>query len=129
MYAEQNKADLKVMLLRLGIIRLDMAWKGFDARHHRVPALVYWSGAPAHYRCGRRSSVLCVVTMEWHYQERLVLFIVVVNCGGMDGVLSPPHLAGDVEQAGLNPPVLPTKSSVKVYSAAGLQWPCIQRSQ
>ena len=62
---------------------------------------------------------------DWFF----LLFIVVVNCGGMDGVLSPPHLAGDVEQAGLNPPVLPTKSSVKVYSAAGLQWPCIQRSQ
>ena len=40
MYAEQNKADLKVMLLRLWIIRLDMAWKGFDARHHRAPALL-----------------------------------------------------------------------------------------
>ena len=34
MYAEQNKADLKVMLLRLWIIRFDMAWKGFDARDH-----------------------------------------------------------------------------------------------
>ncbi|GIR71435.1 MAG: hypothetical protein CM15mP74_26860 [Halieaceae bacterium] len=67
--------------------------------------------------------------MEWHYQERLVLLALVVDCGGMDGVLSPPHLAGDVKQAGLEQPVLPTKSSVTVDRAAGLQWPCIQRSQ
>ena len=38
----------------------------------------------------------------------------------MDGVLSPPHLAGDVEQAGLEQPVLPTKSSVTVPSRCGL---------
>ena len=118
MYAEQNKADLKVMLLRLWIISLDMAWKGFDARHHRAPALVSWSGAPAHYRCGRRSSVLCVVTMEWHYQERLVLLALVVDCGGMDGVLSPPRLAGDVEQAGVEQPERLSQSSVTVHSAA-----------
>ena len=35
--------------------------------------------------------------MEWHYQERLVLFALVVDCSGMDGVISPPHLVGDVE--------------------------------
>ena len=70
-----------------------------------------------------------MVTVEWHYPERLVLFTLVADCSGMDSVLSPPRVPGDDEQAGLEQLVLPTKPSVTVYSAAGLQWPCIQRNQ
>ena len=34
MYAEQNKADLKVMRLRLEAIKSAMAQRGFDACDH-----------------------------------------------------------------------------------------------
>jgi hypothetical protein len=63
---------------------------------------------------------------DWFF---LLWWLMVADGGGMDSVLSPPRLAGDVEQAGLEQLVLPTKPSVTVYSAAGLQWPCIQRNQ
>ena len=129
MYADQNKPDLRVMWLRPGVIKLAMTQRGYDARHHRAPALMSWNGAATHCRCVRRSSGLLAVAVEWHYQERLVLFTLVVDRGGMDYVLSPPHLAGDVEQAGPAQPVLPTKLSITFDSAAGLQWPCAQRNQ